>query len=136
MLREDTDVACIILAEDCDEVRDLYATTLRAVGHEVHAVADGEKALAALSVARGDVVVSDLFMPDFDGIELIRAIRNAGHMLPIVAISSGFRGSREIYLEMAKSLGADIVATKPLSPQELVKAVSEALTMRPTPAAA
>lgn len=128
ILREDPDVACVILAEDCDEVRDLYAATLRAAGHEVFPVADGRKALDALAVSSGDVVVSDLFMPDCDGIELIRAIRNAGYDVPIVAVSSGFRGSRDMYLEMAKALGANVVATKPLSPQGLVDAVAAALT--------
>jgi CheY-like chemotaxis protein len=123
-------MAQIVIAEDCNIQRQLFAAVLHAAGHECRLAANGDQLLKELETAAPDLIVTDLFMPDRDGIEVIQALRRSGNTTPILAMSGGFHGSCEIYLRMAKALGANVLLPKPVSPQTLVDGVSEALTRR------
>src|SRR5215212_3447326 len=80
----------ILLAEDNNDLRNLYAHLLRNEGFEVTAVEDGEAALDVLSKKRPDAVVTDLNMPHMDGLELIEWIRGQEEMagLPVIAMTA------------------------------------------------
>jgi DNA-binding response OmpR family regulator len=101
-------------------------------GHHPWVVDSAAAALGVLgSGSRFDVVVTDLMMPDMDGIELILAIRRLYPALPIIALSSG--GERRFLniLGMAHRLGADRVLQKPASATEVGAAIRSLLDRHP-----
>src|SRR5262245_31039252 len=100
----------ILLAEDNDDLRNLYSYLLRADGFEVTAVGDGEEALDALSKKKPDAVVTDLNMPNMDGLELIDWIRHQENLgsLPIIAMTAYTEG----LMSRAELAGATKVISK------------------------
>jgi len=120
-------MARILLVDDEDLVRQLFEAVLELEQHEVTTASDGNGALAALANGTFDVVVTDIVMPDKEGIEMIMEMRKMKPDLPIIAMSGGGRGSSSDYLEMAALLGAKRTLAKPFSAQELLDAVSAVL---------
>jgi CheY-like chemotaxis protein len=96
---------------------------LQRAGHLVITAASGVDARQALDAARFDVVVTDIFMPDMDGLELIRHICATSATTPIIAISGGPATPTHNFLPIAAALGADMVLPKPVSPAALRYAV-------------
>ncbi len=81
-----------------------------------------------------DLLITDLLMPEKDGIETILEIRRVNETLPILAISGGGKyGARGDLLRMAQRLGATATLQKPFSREQLVAAVDLCLTSRPDP---
>jgi len=93
----------------------------------VHEAANGLVAMAVLREAPPDVIVTDLVMPEKEGIEIIREIRQDHPDLPIIAVSGGGRVAPDCYLELASKLGADRPLVKPLTRDELIGAVHDVL---------
>ena len=84
------------------------------------------RALAALEAQRAqpvDVLITDIFMPDADGLEVIQHFRKQWPATRIVAMSGGGRKVKGDYLEAARHAGADVVLRKPFDPDELLRAV-------------
>lgn len=123
----------VLIVEDESALRDIASAALRRAGHEAVAVGDGSAALAVLDDKDFDAVVTDVFMPEFDGIELIRALCTANRREPVLAISGGGSYGNDSLLPMAKALGAQATLRKPFLPAELVAAV-EAIAGGATPA--
>jgi two-component system response regulator FlrC len=109
-----------VLMVDDDEMERVYAAeVLRWGGHEPVFAPNGDVALKVLAQGEVDVVVTDLAMPGLDGISLIRRIREADQLIPIVAIS----GVHPEQLKEAERLGAGQTFSKPWDPRALVEAV-------------
>lgn len=87
----------------------------------------GKDALAKITKGSFDLIVTDIIMPDMEGIELILRLRRRSRDLPIIAISGGGRGGPEVYLELARSCGAARVLAKPFEAAQLLSYVNEAL---------
>ena len=107
--------------------RELAAAALTEDGHAVTAAATGPEALAALGQNVYDLVLTDIVMPDMDGLELIRGIRANQPGVVIVAMSSGLPGLRDQLLRAAEGLGAAEIIAKPFSPAALRNKVTELL---------
>lgn len=120
-------MARIVVAEDCDYQRELIVSVLTSSGHSCHGARDGEEALALALSESADLTVTDLYMPNCDGIELIRALRDSRPQMPIIALSSCPLGEGELFLKLARDLGATAVFVKPVSPSELTAAITKAL---------
>ena len=114
-----------ILIVDDDE---MYRTTLRRLitrrGHTVEEAANGREALERVAAADFDVVVTDIVMPEKEGIETIVEMRGAGVTAGIIAISGGGRVGPDSYLSLASSLGADRVLKKPVANADLMAAIA------------
>ena len=110
----------IVVADDDDTVRELLERCLAALGHEVRAVGGGLALLDACAAAPPDVVVSDVQMPDLDGLAAAEAIRRAA-ATPVVLLSGGWD-------EPSRARAAGIAAVwcldKPFRVQELVRALA------------
>jgi CheY-like chemotaxis protein len=89
----------------------------------VHQAEGGREGLACLRQVRPNLVVTDMIMPDVEGIETIRAIRRETPTTPILAVS----GSGEIYLRMATQLGANAALEKPFAGEALRRHVDDLL---------
>lgn len=124
-------MARILVVDDDVQVRKLLEKLLERAGHQVITAADGREGLSAFGRAPADLVVTDLIMPEKEGIEMILEIRQANPAVKIIAISGGARIAPENYLRMAQSLGAGRTFSKPVDRDALLAAVSEMLAAEP-----
>ena len=122
-------MARILLVDDEDAVLRLLEAVLAIDHHEVTTARDGNGAIEAVMHGTFDLVVTDLVMPDKEGIETIVEIRKLKPDLKIIAMSGGGRGSAEDYLEMAAVLGASKTLAKPFPSHDLLSAITEVLAM-------
>lgn len=117
----------ILVVDDVPVVRLVIAKALRRVGHDVAEAADGAEALRHLAAATVDVVVTDVWMPGMDGIDLIRALAHSAPGVAVVAMSGGNpQATMSGSLSDAQSVGADVVIMKPIDKDELLAAVERA----------
>lgn len=114
----------ILVIDDDAQMRRLMARILGAAGHVVLEAADGRSGLRLFRAARPGLVITDIVMPEQEGIETIRIIAREAPEIPILAIS-GSAGPG--YLRMATSLGATAKLEKPFGAGELLAVVAELL---------
>jgi CheY-like chemotaxis protein len=112
---------CVI--EDDELVRSRLGDMLRASGHTVLEAESADRGIDLIRSEKADVAVVDILMPDRDGLEAIGQLRRTRPDLRIVAISGGGRVGPQIYLDLAKQIGADASLTKPIEPAALERAV-------------
>lgn len=117
-------VARIIVADDEPSVRGFLRSILETVGYEVYEAAHGGEVLRLVRTNSIDLVITDLVMPEVEGIETIRALNAEFPSVGIIAISGAFEGE---FLRVARRLGASAVLAKPFGKDKLLKAVSDAL---------
>lgn len=117
----------ILVVDDDPDMRALIGTSLGKAGYRVMTCESGRKAVRMLVESPVDLVITDLFMPEFDGLEVIRAIRDCADHLPILAISGGSAYVALDYLPIAHLLGADAVLPKPFPIKALEQQVRELL---------
>lgn len=125
-------MAHILVIEDHNEFRTTLAEMLRGAAHEVRAVGSGREGLDLLKAGSFDLVVTDVLMPEVDGIELLTALRKMQVRLPVIAISGGGSMPASLALSLSTSLGAQEVLFKPFYCDELLQAVSRALDIGST----
>jgi CheY-like chemotaxis protein len=112
---------CRILLVDDDELfRPMVEDALAHLGHQVVIARSGQEALTRYAEQPVDVVITDIVMPDKDGLETIRELRQITPGLSVIAMSGGGRGSANDYLHCAKCFGATALLEKPFSIQDLV----------------
>lgn len=122
--------ASILLIDDDRFFAKLTAAMLTPA--EVIVARDGAEGIALMKTHAFDLLITDLLMPEKDGIETILEIRRANAALPIIAISGGGRfGGRGDLLRMAQRLGATATLQKPFTREELLAAVDRCLADRP-----
>lgn len=120
----------ILVIEDDVTTLDLITRVLTQGGYTVHGLADGRRAIEWLESNAVDLVVSDIFMPEGDGIEVIRFVRSHSRATPLLVISGGNSLIGQDYLKVASQLGADRVLAKPFRPVDILSVVEEMLTAR------
>lgn len=122
-------MATILLVEDDEGVRDILHKTLVAAGHDVEDAENGAVALAAYRRQPRDLVITDLVMPEKNGLETIMELRRLNPAVKIIAISGGGRnlGLGELYLDSARLFGAGKILAKPFTSAALLKAVADSL---------
>jgi DNA-binding response OmpR family regulator len=119
-------MARILLIEDYDLIRGLLRDTLELDGHTVIEARNGADGLDLFRQAGADLVITDIVMPDKDGLDVVRALREQVPPVNIIAIS-GARDSAEDYLDLAHRMGAVKVLLKPFTIGALIAAVNELL---------
>jgi len=115
----------ILLIDDEESVRMLFQMALAQAGYRVLTAESGSHGLRLLQQQKVDLALVDIFMPEMDGLELIRLLRAARPTSKIIAMSGG--SWEWDYLDTAKQLGANSTLKKPFSLQELLAAVSSQL---------
>lgn len=116
--------------DDDELLRAALRVVLEGAGHEVLEAPDGEVGLRLQREHAADLVLVDIFMPERDGLEVIRALRAEIRQPKIVAMSGGGRTGQVEVLRAAAALGAARTLLKPFQPRELVVAVQELLDDR------
>ena len=122
-------MACHVLLVDDDPVlREIAGEYLRSVGFTVTVAEDGEEGLQAVGEWRFHLIITDMVMPNLDGIELIRALKRSAPDTPVIAISAGIGGANaELLLRAATAAGAVSVLVKPLARSTFLAVVAGAL---------
>jgi CheY-like chemotaxis protein len=110
----------VLVIDDDHLVRYALSKVLSSYGYEVVTAADGKRGMIVLREEHPDVVVTDIIMPEQEGIDTIIQIRRERPGVKIIAISGGGRIRNIDFLEMAQSLGADEVLAKPFESEELL----------------
>jgi CheY-like chemotaxis protein len=127
-------MARVLIVEDDLLVGGMMERALMRAGHEVAVTVNGRAGLAALRASDDfDAVITDLFMPECDGIELIRQIRAQHAGVPILAISGGGNCGYRQLLAMSSLLGAAATLRKPFTNLELAGALDTLLQDTPSP---
>jgi DNA-binding response OmpR family regulator len=121
-------VASILVIDDDAPMRRLVAMALEKQGHSVAEAPDGAEALRIMSERPIGLVITDLLMPETDGIETIMELRRLYPATKIIAISGGGEYQTGAgFLRAAESLGADRTLTKPFEFKQLLPAVEALL---------
>jgi DNA-binding response OmpR family regulator len=120
-------VARILICEDDELYQQIADAAFTGSEHEVMFAPNGSEALKHLRAAPFDIVVTDLLMPDKDGLEVIRAIRDSNARTPILAMTAGLASLKEPLLVAASALGANDVIQKPFRPAALRERVDALL---------
>jgi DNA-binding response OmpR family regulator len=121
----------ILLVDDDALLRDALHKTLVRAGHDVEDASDGEAALAAYRRRPHDLVITDIVMPNKEGLDTIRVLRQLDPGVKIIAMSGGGLGKADDYLALAQKLGAARVLAKPFTGADIVAAVAEVLAGPP-----
>ena len=114
-------MATILIIDDEEPIRALLRTTLEAAGYEVTEAANGRIGLALYRHKPTDLVITDLLMPELNGLDMILELTRSFLDAKVIAISGG--GGEENVLDLAKLLGARRTFQKPFSIPRLLDAV-------------
>ena len=114
----------LVIDDNADLCANLRAG-LEIEGYEVLTASNGEQGLKQLAEHKVDAVVTDLFMPDKDGIETIVELRKLSPKVKIVAMSGWTSTQGSDYLRVAREIGASVTLQKPFDPEELSRVVRQ-----------
>ena len=114
----------VLVVDDEPNIADVISIALRYNGYEVEAAADGQSALRAVSEFRPDLIVLDVMLPDLDGFEVAKRLRERADETPIVFLTAKDTTEDKV---RGLTLGGDDYVTKPFSVEELVARIATVL---------
>ncbi|PIE59478.1 MAG: response regulator [Desulfobulbus propionicus] len=115
----------VLVIDDDGQMRALLRQMIERVGGEVLEAVDGREGMNMARQHPVDLVITDLIMPEQEGLETIHLLKQENPALKIIAISGGGRIGPEAYLPAAKELGADCVFSKPFEIKEVTDKIRE-----------
>ena len=115
----------VLIVDDEPDIREVIGSMLLAAGYDVVEQESGAAALSAVNGGGFDVVITDVLMPDVDGVAIVQAVRRKEPNCRVIAISGGSsRMPAAVGLRLTEAFGADAVLYKPFSRAELLAAVN------------
>ena len=124
-------MASILLVDDDEQFRSMLSESLRREGYDVTEAQDGREGMQLYREHPSDLIVTDLIMPEKEGLETIQEFRRDYPEAKIIAISGGSRHGSSDYLKIARTFGARQVLAKPFSRQEILEAITQVLESQP-----
>jgi CheY-like chemotaxis protein len=121
----------ILIIDDDDLLRTMLRLTLEEFGHTVTEARNGLEGLRLFQREPADLVITDLIMPEKEGIETIMELRKKYPGVKIIAMSGGGRVTAASHLRAARQLGANHVLTKPFDNDDLKLAIAATLDVQP-----
>lgn len=119
----------ILVVDDSDSIRNLLQLVLEDAGHTCVVAEDGRKGLELFHSHKVDLVITDIYMPEADGLETIMGMRREKPDLPIIAITGAGNAMDNFQpLQVANAFGANACMSKPFSNAELVETVNKLLS--------
>lgn len=123
-------MADILLIDDDETFRDVLACALEQSGHTVRQAANGIEGLRIYRQSPADLVITDIVMPEKEGLDVIRDLHREFPAARVIAMSGGLAQDPKLYLFMAEKFGAAAVLAKPFQLADLAKAVDTALAKK------
>lgn len=120
-----TQAPLILIADDEEGLRDIFAESLKLSGYRVSTAENGAAALRVLGAEAVDLLLTDILMPDVDGIELIMQARRSHPELKVIAMSGGGRTAAEVLINIARRLGVHATLEKPFDLPTLLAKIEE-----------
>ena len=117
----------ILVVDDSADIRGFMRAALEHEGYRVALAANGREALEQQRTHAAELLITDIFMPDVDGIETIARFKSEFPSVRVIAMSAGGAARMQDYLRIAGYIGADAVIAKPFGVEELIRAVRRAL---------
>ena len=117
----------ILIIDDDHHILVMLKKMLEKAGFEVDLASNGVDGLELFQKIQADLVITDIIMPEKEGLETIREMKRIRSDLKIIAMSGGGKISADNYLETAKIFGASLVLEKPFSQKTMVDAVLKLL---------
>jgi len=117
----------LLIIDDDDQFRAFMSEALSDKGYEVLTASDGNEGLKCIADQHPDLVITDIVMPEKEGVEVIMELKQSNNLIPIIAMSGGNLGNADSYLKMAKKLGADAVISKPFLLDEIITEIKKLL---------
>lgn len=117
-------MAELLVIDDERRMRQMIARILRDAGHTVHEAGGGRDGIDLFRQMRPALVITDIVMPDMEGIEMIRELRREAPTIPILAVSGS---GQSVYLRAATGLGATEALAKPFRRDDLLEVVARLL---------
>jgi CheY-like chemotaxis protein len=114
----------ILIVDDDELMRDMLVQLMQRHGYTATSASNGAEALNHLAQGTYSLIITDIVMPDMEGLEFIMQLKKSHPALPIIAISGGARVSPEHYLDLARQFGARYCFTKPLENELLLEKVA------------
>jgi CheY-like chemotaxis protein len=127
-------MARILIIDDEPQIRSMLRLMLERVGYEIAEAPDGIEGIRQYRKNPADLIITDLIMPNKDGIGMIIDLKREFPKVKIIAMSGGGVNRPEGYLDGAKKLGATRTLTKPIDRDEMLQAVKETLKDTAAPA--
>ena len=123
----------ILVIDDEPDICEMTKLLLEKAGHDVTCTSDSRLAGRMLKEQPFDAVITDMLMPDKDGLEVMAELRRNHPEVRIIAASGGGRVSSDSYLHIARKSGAHALLSKPFTLQELLNCIEEAFSKMPAP---
>ena len=120
-------MARILIIDDEAMIRDLLVNILEREGYDTATASGGKDGIKIYRENPTDLIITDLLMPEKDGLETIMDLRREFHDVKIIAMSGGGKVDPETYLQIARTMGAIETIAKPFDRKELLKTVQELL---------
>ncbi len=117
----------VLVLEDNEAYRTLISEVLTQAGFDVSSAPDGRRVSTILRERRIDLIITDVSMPERDGLETLTELRYSHPHLPVIAISGDVPLNRDLFLNLAAKLGAARVLAKPFKMDQLLTIAREAL---------
>lgn len=119
----------VLVIEDDPALLQLMSVALARAGHQVLTAKGGLEGLIAFEAACVDLVITDLVMPNGEGLEALLSVKRRCPGVKVIAISGGGYAAGQDLLEMARTLGADFVIAKPFRMNELLSCAENLLRL-------
>lgn len=123
-------MASVLVIDDEEGIRRLLRRVLEKEGYEVLDAADGKEGINLFRANPTDLVITDIIMPNQEGMETIQELKKEFPQVIIIAISGGGSAKEGFYLHLAKKFGATRVYDKPIMMEEFMKEIKELLDKR------
>lgn len=114
----------VLVVDDCADLRSSLKKLLELMGYEVETARHGAAALALQRERSAGVVITDIFMPEMDGLETITRFKSGWPEVRVIAMSGGGEMAKNSYLQTALHIGADAMLRKPFDLQTLLNVLS------------
>lgn len=115
----------ILVVDDDEMLRTFVKELLSAHQYVITEAANGKDGLKQFRDDTPDLVITDIIMPEMEGITFIRALRDINKDIPIIAMTGNVHGRMEEYLGISSQLGADAVLRKPVKSQEFLETIEK-----------
>ncbi len=126
-MKKEEEMKRILIIDDDEMIRIVFERFLKGQGYAVDCAADGNEGLRVLETEPPDLVITDIMMPDTDGLEVVLSMREKHPDIPVIAISGGMTIAPMDFLPLVKKFGAIKVFYKPVELEDLLAGVRELL---------